>query len=840
MRFVSAVLLLGLPHLAAAGPSADFQPDPASVQRFGAGYRYPQAGWIVLHIEGEPYERGYQHGRLLAAEIAANVRCFAAQQNSKAPAEGWKQTRTLVNALFLRRFEREYLEEMKGIAEGASAAGAQYDGRALDLVDIAALNAWEEVQTLDSALEALPNGLEGMRFPKPSAKPASALKPSRCSAFAAVGPATRDGKIVLGHITMGDLYSANFTNVWLDIKPAKGHRVLMQSFPGGMQSGQDYYLNDAGLIVCETTIDQTLFDAKGMTLASRIRKALQYADNIDRAVEILSEANNGLYSNEYLLADIKTNEIAMFELGTSKSRLWRSSKNEWFGDTEGFYWGCNNAKDLGVRLETLVSVKERPAQMVFKPSDRDRAWLKLYDQHRGKIDLDFGKLAFATPPVVAYHSTDAKVTTTDLAKQLKTWALYGPPLGRTWKPSKDESERFPEVRPLESNPWTILDSAAPAPAEKGAVVAVDLPGGHYAKHASADGASDDDDESSPGSPPLAWHGTILPKTDADLWLAIAFAKYERVVALENSLEKAAEDCCLSQTDHDRVDLALYPFRTEYALGSRAGGDVPLSKLRAQNRSDDWFRIASGKGVLLLHALRDKLGAEKFAAMMDQFGLDHAGAAVSTATFRAAAEKSAGKSLGDFFDLWLDRTGLPNDVREQGGPFAVTTFYAELDQALIVYGVGDETPADREAAEALQQAIRARGANVTVPIKHDGEVTLADLKTHHVLLIGRPDSNRLVERAQKLLPIRFGKRSFVAHGETYAHPGSSVAVATANPDNPRYSMVVIAGLSAEATWTAAPKLPRLPVADVVVLPHGGSPVPLLGAGDKMKAARAQSP
>ena len=36
-----------------------FQPDPKSVQRYGPAYRYPQAGWIVLHIEGAPYERGY-------------------------------------------------------------------------------------------------------------------------------------------------------------------------------------------------------------------------------------------------------------------------------------------------------------------------------------------------------------------------------------------------------------------------------------------------------------------------------------------------------------------------------------------------------------------------------------------------------------------------------------------------------------------------------------------------------------------------------------------------------------------------------------------------------------
>src|SRR5205823_2518264 len=173
-----------------------------------------------------------------------------------------------------------------------------------------------------------------------------------------------------GHITMFSLYPSNFYNVWLDVKPSKGHRVFMQTYPAGIQSGMDYYYNDAGLLVCETTIRQTKFASTGLSLASRIRKALQYADGIDQAAAILAEGNNGLYTNEWLMADIKTNEIAMFELGTHKTKLWRSSKGEWFGGTEGFYWGCNNAKDLDVRLETVPSVKGRTTSVASHPSDR--------------------------------------------------------------------------------------------------------------------------------------------------------------------------------------------------------------------------------------------------------------------------------------------------------------------------------------------------------------------------------------------------------------------------------------------------------------------------------------
>ena len=38
------------------------RPDPLAVERFGPAYRYPQAGWIVLHIEGQPYDAATSMG----------------------------------------------------------------------------------------------------------------------------------------------------------------------------------------------------------------------------------------------------------------------------------------------------------------------------------------------------------------------------------------------------------------------------------------------------------------------------------------------------------------------------------------------------------------------------------------------------------------------------------------------------------------------------------------------------------------------------------------------------------------------------------------------------------
>jgi hypothetical protein len=894
---VPVLVLCVVGCICAATPAADFAPDPHSVQRYGPAYRYPQAGWIVLHIEGEPYQRGLQHGRLLAEEIAAQVHCLAAMQSAKAPADGWKGTRLLVNSLFLRRYDKEYLEEMKGIADGASAAGARFHGRPLDLIDIVATNAASEFETLESALLATPNGLEAIRFRQESPETKTAPKPMHCSAFAATGKATRDGKIVLGHITMTSLYPADFCNVWLDVKPANGHRVLMQTFPAGIQSGLDYYLNDAGLIVCETTLAQTRFDGTGKALASRIRRALQYADSIDKAVEILKEGNNGLYTNEWLLGDTKTNEIAMFELGTHKTKLYRSSKNEWYGGTEGFYWGCNNTKDLQVRLETIASVEGRPAAAVFRPSRRDIKWLELYDRYKGQIDADFGKLAFTTPPLAAYPSLDAKFTTSDLAKQLKTWALFGPPLGRTWQPTFQERQNYPEIRPLVSNPWTVLHTAPPK-GGSGANPIVDLPDPlHDSKIAAAALAT-------PALPPTraAWHGTILPQSDAETWLAAGFANYEKIAALDNELHKRAARSQAKlgnegsrRADREQLALVLFAHRAEYELGARAHPEMPLEATRAHLRQSDWYRVAAGKGVWLLHSLRRQMGASAFDAMMDAFGREHAGKPVSAGQFRAHVEKWVGNSRADFFDAWLRQTGLPRyeiavtsasatssghevavevrrdkvgpqatlDVtvetakgevtrelhingvsarivvptqepplrvvldkygqtaKSNGGPFSIYSFNAEQEQTMIVYGTTGEQPSQHEAAEALQKALRERGWNVTLPIRSDTEITEEELKTHHLLLIGRPATNALVKKFHKALPISFGRGSFTVGQEVYAHPDSAVIAAAENPMNKRYSLVVLAGLGAASTRNTVPvfRNHKARPAEVMILPHG---------------------
>ena len=535
----------------------------------------------------------------------------------------------------------------------------------------------------------------------------------------------------------------------------------------------------------------------------------------------------GLYTNEWLLGDINTNEIAMFELGTKSSKLWRSSKDEFPGGTKGFYWGCNNTKDLDVRLETVASVDGKPANVTFRPSERDRKWVELYEKHKGKIGPAFGFEAFVTPPLAAFPSCDAKFTTTAMAKELKAFALFGPPRGKTWEPTDWERSHYKDVKPLVSNDWTVLNADAPATPSGDAKEAVDLAG---------DG--DKGFESTPDAHlirPPAWHGTILPGEAKDFWLAAAFSDYEKIVALERALKDKHGK--LSKQAQERIDLALFAHREKYRSAvRRLGKDVSIRAVDDGMANSERLDIAAGKGVLFLHAIRSLCRVEGFAPMMDEFGRAHAGKAATTEEFLRAARDAASRrfarpaSEGQMFDLmaatWLDGTGLPSN---DGPDWSIDTFGPEPDKAVIVYGTIRDTHAQREAATLLQDRIARRWGNYTVPIKSDSEVTDEEIKNNHILLIGRPATNKVAARFADALPITFGPASFVVGDATYAHAGTAIVAAGANPlASSRYSLVVFAGLGAESTRECVGNLfdRSSGPAPAVLMPAGGSPRPVL--------------
>jgi hypothetical protein len=704
-------------------------PVPAAVTTYGPAYRYPVGGWIYLHIEGQPYERGYQHGRLMAKEIPQYMARCAAELDPTGKNKSWNLARTTASALFLHGFDKEIIEEMKGIADGASDAGARWEGRPIDLTDMLVVNTTVELSDLSSALSVTPSGLEGLRLIAPNYvthKRAATL--DHCSAFAATGPATRDGRMVIGHTTWWPLTLAEQTNVMLDIKPASGHRVLMQSYPGGIESGTDWYQNDSGVVLTETTINQSPFNVNGVPIAFRARKAIQYGDNIDQVVEILSSRNNGLYTNEWLLGDAKTNEIALFELGTYKTRLYRSSKNDWFGGTEGFYWGDNNAKDLNVRLEESPDPNGAATYVPYVPTARDLKWQDLYHEYKGKIDEQFGFLAFDTAPLVSATAMDAKVATADMASHMMVWADFGKPNERERLPTPADRDEYPANDGLYTSGYRLISTApvsTAAPATRHAWQEIP-PQQNYSDK--------------------LWSGWVLPASDADTWFVSGSAAY--------------------YDDLDSKDLrnAIPAHWAQYRALSIIPDPTPRQR----------FELETQKGVLFLDRLRRTLGDDRFFMLMSDFFAAHTTQAVTAQLFLDAAGV---------------RFSMPPDP---GGPMYIASDIRDrLGSALLVYGTRADAGANRYAAEKLQKSF-FRSLEHQVPIRKDFEVSEEELRTHDVIFIGRPESNSALARWQQDISLESSGGLFRMGEQDHASETEALILAATNPLDRRHMVLVLAG------------------------------------------------
>lgn len=223
--------------------------------------------------------------------------------------------------------------------------------------------------------------------------------------------------------------------------------------------------------------------------------------------------------------------------------------------------------------------------------------------------------------------------------------------------------------------------------------------------------------------------------------------------------------------------------------------------------------------MLLAALRVQIGAEKFDRLMDEFGQKQAGQAVTTADFRQHVERSAGTAAVVTLDKWLTGEVLADFAGRD--IWHVFSYEAEPERTLIVFGTQRDAAAQREAAALLAGEVARRFHNIRPPIKPDTDVTDDDLRQNHLLLVGRPATNRVTSRCVERLPMKFAPQSFTIRGETFAHAASSVVVAGDNPHNPRYSVVVFAGLEAESTWRCVQNLPTDddPSPQVILKPAG---------------------
>jgi hypothetical protein len=426
--------------------------------------RHEKSGWIYLHVEGTPEERGFQHGFLLADEIKESIRVLGETWHYQS-AMDWKWLVQKAGEMFTPKIDIENISEIDGIVEGMKAAG---------------------VNTNRDELVAYNGYMELINYWWPSVKDTISPdspdpKKEKCSSFIATGSMTADGKIVLGHNTMDNFYNP-LCNIILDIVPAHGHRIFMQSYAGFIHSGTDFFVTSAGLVGSETTIGAFFpFDAKGVPEFARMRHATQYAGNIEEWCEIMKKGNNGGYANAWLIGDINTNEIARLELGL-KYIGYEKKK-------DGYFVGSNVAEDLRIlRFET----RKPETNIEMSAVARRVRWKQLMKENAGKINLEQAKEFEAdhfdtylnvikpggrslcghfdleshnqpgTDPFEPEASIDGKVIDSKMAEQMSFSARWGSACGMPFD-AKAYLEAHPQfdwmtglIKDRPSQPWTVF------------------------------------------------------------------------------------------------------------------------------------------------------------------------------------------------------------------------------------------------------------------------------------------------------------------------------------------------------------------------------------------------
>jgi Phospholipase B len=334
--------------------------------RLKRSFRRPvHNGWTFVHLEGAPAEIGFQHGYWLAPEIEDGLKVIELEQKHSSK-RGWRFFRDKAKNMMWPCIELEYREELTGISEGLQARGLR-----LDLWDVVALNA------------AMEWGYFLKQYDKQRGKTLSAslAVPEHCSAFVATGSYTKDGKPVIAHNCWTGYLDGERWTVICDIAPAHGHRILMDTYPGFIHSGDDFAINAAGIAITETTITQfSGYDPHGIPEFVRARKAAQYSESIDDFARIMKDGNNGGYANNWLVADYKRNEVADLELGLKNVSLWRTGS--------GCFVGSNFPVNPKLaEQETDFNLED----MSESANARHVRWKQLMAQHKGEIDLNLAQ-----------------------------------------------------------------------------------------------------------------------------------------------------------------------------------------------------------------------------------------------------------------------------------------------------------------------------------------------------------------------------------------------------------------------------------------------------------------
>ncbi len=278
--------------------------------------------FIFGEVSGSPVEIGTWIGKNFSRKLRRTIDSFNFIFNHDfGKTWQWLIDFSLTN--FQKLIDIEIMEEMEGIVKG-------YNSVASDRIryeDILALNVMFDAESFLTQKEGAANG--------------------SCTSFISTGDFTSDRDVILAHSTWWRYFTAVNFDLILKVVPDNGYSFVMQTAPGLVFSGTDFYYNEKGIMASETTLDGiNTYSTNGIPIFQRLRLAIQHSDSIYSFSKRIIEGNTGGYSNDYLMGDAREKEIGLLEIATHNHVL--SKKNN------GYFISSNMVQFDEVRRESNI------------------------------------------------------------------------------------------------------------------------------------------------------------------------------------------------------------------------------------------------------------------------------------------------------------------------------------------------------------------------------------------------------------------------------------------------------------------------------------------------------
>ncbi len=457
-------------------------------------------GWVRIKVEGEPYDRGMKHGTLLSSMFPRmfEVLGFGLQKDYGHDIDFFLSVCNDIYKPIIHRNYPEFLEEMRGIADGA--------GVSLNHIILVNIFYGLDVfyphlkEIINSRTTSLSSSIkqkykrllkednhenDGDSKPHNSDSHSKKEVNDRCSLIMAVGSEwTSDGKILYAHNTMSSFLPGQFYNVIIDVTPplGKGNRMIYQGLPGAIFAA-DFFINSAGFIGGNTTIANFTSFEHHDPIGLRIRQCMQYATSLEEYDTILRTRNSGDYASSWMFGDTVNNRIMRIELGVKYI-------NTEYKDN-GYFVGFNSTYDERIRKNECGNHKNGDFDNIKTSiGNRRRRLEELMEKYKGSLDREiakkiitdhydiYGKKTRPNHRTICKHafvdgkaprpyqpsgSYDAKVADTTMVQHMEFLGRWGIPCGATFdaasfsRKHKQWREWGNHIRGLNTTrPWSII------------------------------------------------------------------------------------------------------------------------------------------------------------------------------------------------------------------------------------------------------------------------------------------------------------------------------------------------------------------------------------------------